>query len=52
VVQAADPRLTRAEALRQAMVTLMDGPGYVDKNGRVRFTYAHPMFWAPYSIIG
>jgi CHAT domain-containing protein len=50
--QAADPELTRSEALRQAMMALIDGPGYVDSTGKTQFTYAHPLFWAPYSIIG
>jgi CHAT domain-containing protein len=50
--QADDPRLTRAEALRQAMMALMDGPGYLGANGKTEFAYAHPLFWAPYSIIG
>jgi CHAT domain-containing protein/tetratricopeptide (TPR) repeat protein len=49
--QAADPKLARAEALRQAMVGLIDGPGYV-YSGKTVYTYAHPLFWAPYSIIG
>jgi CHAT domain-containing protein len=50
--QAADPRLTRGEALRQAIMGLVEGPGYQDEQGRTLFTYAHPLFWAPYSIIG
>lgn len=50
--QTADPRLTRAEALRQAMIALMDGKGFTDDGGKILFTYAHPLFWAPYSIIG
>jgi CHAT domain-containing protein len=50
--QSADPRLTRAEALRQAMMSMLDGPGFVDDAGNTLFTYAHPLFWAPYSIIG
>jgi len=50
--QAADPALSRAEALRQSMMTLLDGPGAVDGTGRTVFTYAHPLFWAPYSVIG
>jgi CHAT domain-containing protein len=49
--QASDKKLTRAEALRQAMLALMDGPGYVE-DGRTLFAYAHPMFWAPYTIVG
>ena len=50
--QAADPALSRAEALRQAMLGLMDGPGYVDAQGRTVFSYAHPIFWAPFSLVG
>ena len=49
--QAGDASLSRAEALRQAMVALIDGPGYVAE-GKTLYTYAHPLFWAPYSLIG
>ncbi len=49
---AADPKLTRAAALRNAMIGLMDGPGYVNAEGKSKYTYAHPYFWAPYSLIG
>jgi CHAT domain-containing protein len=47
-----DPAITRAEALRQSMMALMDGPGYLGANGKTEFAYAHPFFWAPYTIIG
>jgi CHAT domain-containing protein len=50
--QADDPKLTRGEALRQAMMALVDGPGYIGADGKTEFAYAHPLFWAPYSIIG
>lgn len=50
--QAADPKLARGEALRQAMLALMDGEGFTDGNGKTLFTYAHPLFWAPFTIIG
>ncbi len=50
--QADDPKLTRGEALRQAMMALADGPGYLGVEGKTEFTYAHPLFWAPYTIIG
>lgn len=50
--QADDPKITRGEALRQAMMALADGPGYVGTDGKTEFAYAHPLFWAPYSIIG
>jgi CHAT domain-containing protein len=50
--QAADPKLTRGEALRLAMMALVDGPGYAGADGKTEFAYAHPLFWAPYTIIG
>jgi CHAT domain-containing protein len=50
--QAEEPTLTRGEAMRQAMLALMDGPGYLGSDGKTEFSYAHPLFWAPYSIIG
>jgi len=50
--QAEDPKLPRGEALRQAMLALMDGPGYIGADGKTEFTYAHPLFWAPYSVVG
>ena len=50
--QAEDPSLSRAQALRRAMLGLMDGPGYVDDQGRTVFSYAHPIFWAPFTLIG
>ena len=51
--QADDPALSRAQALRQAMLTLIDGPGYVDPaSGKEVFSYAHPIFWAPFTLIG
>ena len=51
--QAEDLSLTRAEALRQSMLAMIDGPGYVDPNtGKRMFSYAHPIFWAPFTIVG
>jgi CHAT domain-containing protein len=50
--QAVDRSLARGEALRQAMLALMDGPGFIDAQGSTAFSYAHPLFWAPYTIIG
>ena len=50
--QAQDPKIGRSEALRQAMLSLMDGPGYLNSEGKTEFAYAHPLFWAPYTIIG
>jgi CHAT domain-containing protein len=33
-------------------MALLDGPGFTDDQGNTLFTYAHPLFWAPYTIIG
>jgi CHAT domain-containing protein len=52
-LQAVRPSLSRAEALRQAMLRLIDGPGYVDgASSKSVFSYAHPLFWAPFSLVG
>lgn len=45
----ASPQLIRAEALRRSMLQMMDAEG---KNGKQRFAYAHPLFWAPYALVG
>jgi CHAT domain-containing protein len=50
--QSADPGLSRSEALRQSMMALVDGPVSVDAEGRTGYTYAHPLFWAPFTVIG
>ncbi len=50
--QAADASITRAEALRQSMMDMLDRGGFSDGSGKLLFTYAHPLFWAPYAIIG
>jgi len=51
--QMANPSLSRAGALRQSMLNLIDGPGYVDSTtGQSIFTYAHPIFWAPFALVG
>lgn len=44
--QTAHPSMSRAEALKQTMIAIMDGPG---GNG---FTYAHPLFWAAFVLVG
>jgi len=50
--QAADQTMSRSEALRQAMLMLLDEATAKDANGKPVYSYAHPLFWAPYSIIG
>ena len=51
--QAADASLSRAEALRRAELALIDGEGRIDEvSGKAVFSYAHPIFWAPFSLLG
>ncbi len=50
-LQAADPDLGRSKALQQAMLSAIDGPGHMEDGVEV-YSYAHPMFWGPYSLIG
>ncbi|HLJ21264.1 MAG TPA: CHAT domain-containing protein, partial [Stellaceae bacterium] len=48
-----NPDLPRAEALRQAELALIDGPGAVDPDTKqTLFSYAHPLFWAPFTLVG
>ena len=47
------PGLGRAELLRRAMIEMIDGPGFVDPDSaQTVFSYAHPIFWAPFTIVG
>ncbi len=49
---AADASLTRAEALRQSMLAMIDGGAYADPTtGEVLLAYAHPIFWVPFTLI-
>jgi CHAT domain-containing protein len=51
--QSRDGTLPRAKALQQTMNALIDGPGLVDpKTNTVIFSYAHPIFWAPFTLVG
>ena len=50
--QAADPTLKRSEALNLTMLDLIDRLAYINAEGRMVFSYAHPVFWAPLSLVG
>jgi CHAT domain-containing protein len=50
--QGQNESLSRGEALRQAMMALVDGDGFKGEDGATVFSYAHPLFWAPYTLIG
>jgi CHAT domain-containing protein len=52
-LQMEDKTLTRAGALQKSMVALIDGPGLTDKDsGKIVASYAHPLFWAPFVLVG
>jgi len=39
--------------LQETIVALMDGPGFVERGtNTVVFSYAHPIFWAPFTLVG
>jgi CHAT domain-containing protein len=49
---AKDAQLTRAQALRRAMLDLIDSDVARDDQGRAVMAYSHPAFWAPYALYG
>jgi CHAT domain-containing protein len=49
---ARDERLTRAKALQQAMLEMIDKGVALDDKGKPEYSYAHPAFWAPYALYG
>jgi len=51
-IQAEQPALTRAAALRAAMLALMAMKASDAGNGKALYSYAHPLFWAPFALIG
>jgi CHAT domain-containing protein len=49
--QTGQPGLSRAEALRQSMLALTRESSS-DLDGKPGISYAHPAFWAPFSLVG
>ena len=50
-----DPRrLGRVTVVgNSAMLALLAGPGAIDsKTGKAAYSYAHPLFWAPFVLVG
>ena len=47
-----DSSTGRSEQVRQAMVSLIADGYYKLDNGKIIFSYAHPLFWAPFFIVG
>ncbi len=51
--QQGDGAAGRAGALQQTMNWMIDRGEFVDAaSGKVIFSYAHPIFWAPFTLIG
>jgi CHAT domain-containing protein len=48
---ATDKTLSRSEALRQTKLYQIMKGGYM-QDGKLAFSYAHPIFWAPFTIVG
>ena len=51
--QQAEQTLSRARALQKSVLALIDGPGLKDPaSGKIAASYAHPLFWAPFIVVG
>jgi CHAT domain-containing protein len=51
--QAANPGVTRAKALQQTMRAMIETGALVDAaTRRAVFSYAQPIFWAPFALVG
>jgi CHAT domain-containing protein len=49
--QSTDARISRARALRDASLAVMKQSAKADR-GSQSYSYAHPMFWAPFVVVG
>lgn len=49
--QTGDKVLAKSEALRQAMLQQLDHGGMSDGKA-MKYSYAHPLFWAPFVVVG
>jgi CHAT domain-containing protein len=51
--QQEDKGLSRARALQKSALALIDGSGLKDPvTGKIAASYAHPLFWAPFIVVG
>jgi len=51
--QQSDKTLSRAGALRKSMIGLIDDSTLIDQGtGKIIASYAHPLFWAPFVMVG
>jgi CHAT domain-containing protein len=45
--------LSRVRAHQKSILALIDSPGLIDDaSGKVVASYAHPLFWAPFILVG
>jgi CHAT domain-containing protein len=51
-LQAKDSSLSRAAALQKTRLEMIKQGVQKDQNGKPVFSYAHPIFWAPFTIVG
>jgi len=42
----------KAVYLREAMLDMIQNGAAKDSAGKVKYTYAHPLFWAPFVVVG
>jgi CHAT domain-containing protein len=42
----------KAEYLQASMVNMIDTMSSQDAKGKNRYSYAHPLFWAPFVVVG
>lgn len=49
---ASEKSMERAEALRQAMLHLIDSGAQLNAKDKPLYSYAHPLFWAPFTLVG
>lgn len=49
--QTGDKAAGKSDALRQAMLQLIDQGGMGDGKA-MKYSYAHPLFWAPFMVVG
>jgi CHAT domain-containing protein len=51
--QKENPKLSRTRALQKSILSLIDSQGLKDEvSGKIIASYAHPIFWAPFIIVG
>ena len=48
--QSANPKLGRAQAVREASLAVMRQSAQPERGQP--YSYAHPMFWAPFVVVG